>query len=103
MLNKNLILVGPMGAGKSAVGRQLALSLSKEFFDSDHSIVERTGVDIAYIYEKEGEDGFRKRESQMIEELAQRNNIVLSTGAAAYHYQTNSSMCIHIDYKYTIC
>ena len=72
-----------MGAGKSAVGRQLALSLSKEFFDSDHSIVERTGVDIAYIFEKEGEEGFRKREIQIINELTQRDNIVLSTGGGS--------------------
>lgn len=72
-----------MGAGKSAVGRQLALSLSKDFFDSDHTIVERTGVDITYIFEKEGEEGFRQRETQTIRELAQQKNIVLSTGGGS--------------------
>lgn len=69
-----------MGAGKTTVGRQLAKRLGRRFFDSDHEIVERTGVHIPTIFEIEGEDGFRRREAQTIAELAGCNNIVLATG-----------------------
>jgi shikimate kinase len=80
---KNLFLVGPMGAGKSAVGRQLAKLLHLDFVDSDDEIEARTGVDIPFIFEKEGEDGFRKRESKVIDEISQRVGIVLATGGGA--------------------
>ncbi len=69
-----------MGAGKSAVGRQLGRLLNMEFIDSDDEIERRTGVDIAFIFEKEGEQGFRDRESRVIDELSQRQGIVLATG-----------------------
>ena len=80
---KNLFLVGPMGAGKSAVGRQLARMLHLNFVDSDEEIENRTGVDISFIFEKEGEAGFRSRESKVIDELSQRSGIVLATGGGA--------------------
>ena len=80
---KNLFLVGPMGAGKSAVGRQLAKLLHLDFVDSDDEIEERTGVDIPFIFEKEGEEGFRKREAKVIDEISQRTGIVLATGGGA--------------------
>lgn len=80
---KNLFLIGPMGAGKSAVGRQLAKLLHLEFIDSDDEIEARTGVDIPFIFEKEGEEGFRKREAKVIDELSQRSGIVLATGGGA--------------------
>lgn len=80
---KNLFLVGPMGAGKSAVGRQLARLLHLEFVDSDDEIETRTGVDIPFIFEKEGEEGFRKRENKVIDELSQREGVVLATGGGA--------------------
>lgn len=76
----NLILVGPMGAGKSTVGRQLAERLKMPFVDSDHEIERRTGVDIPTIFEYEGEAGFRERETLVIKELCQRTGIVLATG-----------------------
>ena len=79
----NLFLVGPMGAGKSAVGRQLAKLLHLDFVDSDDEIEERTGVDIPFIFEKEGEEGFRKREAKVIDDLSQREGIVLATGGGA--------------------
>ncbi|HZD54343.1 MAG TPA: shikimate kinase AroK [Woeseiaceae bacterium] len=79
----NLFLVGPMGAGKSAVGRQLARLLPLDFVDSDEEIERRTGVDIAFIFEKEGEAGFRRRETAVIDELSQRDAIVLATGGGA--------------------
>lgn len=80
---KNLFLVGPMGAGKSAVGRHLARLLHLEFVDSDEEIETRTGVDIPFIFEKEGEEGFRKREVKVIDELSQRDGVVLATGGGA--------------------
>ena len=69
-----------MGAGKSAVGKQLARQLKLDFVDSDTEIEDRTGVDIPFIFEKEGEAGFRKRESAVIADLTERNNLVLATG-----------------------
>lgn len=80
---KNLFLIGPMGAGKSAVGRQLARLLHLDFVDSDEEIERRTGVDIAFIFEKEGETGFRRREAKVIDELSQRQGVVLATGGGA--------------------
>ena len=80
---RNIYLVGLMGAGKTTVGRQLARRLGRRFFDSDHEIVERTGVLIPTIFEIEGEEGFRRRESQTIAELSGVDNIVLATGGGA--------------------
>ena len=84
MANKsNIFLIGPMGAGKTTVGKRLADARGMEFIDSDQEIEARTGVDIAYIFEKEGEAGFRKRERGVIAELTGRQNIVLATGGGA--------------------
>jgi len=78
--SQNVFLVGPMGAGKSTIGRQLARRLDAEFLDSDQAIEARTGVDIPRIFDIEGEEGFRQREQQIIDELTQRRGIVLATG-----------------------
>ena len=78
-----IFLIGPMGAGKSTIGKQLAASLGLDFVDSDKVIRERTGVDIATIFEYEGEEGFRKREAKIIDELTQQDNMVLATGGGA--------------------
>ncbi len=72
-----------MGAGKSTIGKQLAGALGLEFVDSDNVIKERTGVDIATIFEYEGEQGFRKREAKVLDELTQQENMVLATGGGA--------------------
>lgn len=80
---KNVFLIGPMGAGKSAVGRQLARTLHLTFMDSDDEIESRTGVDIPFIFEKEGEDGFRAREAKVIDDLSSMDGIVLATGGGA--------------------
>ncbi len=88
---QNLFLVGPMGAGKSAVGRQLARLLHLEFVDSDEEIESRTGVDIPFIFEKEGEAGFRKREARVIDDLSSRDGVVLATGGGAIMDPQNRS------------
>src|ERR1700685_2501693 len=79
----NVFLIGPMGSGKSAVGRHLARLLRFSFHDSDADIEARTGVDIAFIFEKEGEAGFRLRERESIERLTRLESIVLATGGGA--------------------
>jgi shikimate kinase len=79
----NLFLVGPMGAGKSTIGKQLAMELKLEFCDVDQEIEDRAGADIAWIFDVEGEEGFRKREEIVIDELSQRQGLVLATGGGA--------------------
>jgi shikimate kinase len=84
MLNAgNIILVGPMGSGKSAVGRLLAQRLGLTLVDSDAEIEARTGVDISYIFEREGEAGFRVREAEVIDEITQREGLLVATGGGA--------------------
>lgn len=78
-----VFLVGPMGAGKTTLGRQLARTLGFMFIDSDHEIEKRTGASIAWIFDIEGEAGFRKREAIMIDELTQRSHVMLATGGGA--------------------
>ena len=80
---ENIFLIGPMGSGKTAVGRRLADELGRTFYDSDDVIEQRTGVDIPFIFEKEGEAGFRRRESDVVEELSREQGIVLATGGGA--------------------
>jgi shikimate kinase len=84
MLNAdNVFLVGPMGSGKSAVGRQLAARLGLAFIDSDAEIEALTGVDIPYIFEKEGEAGFRSRERDVLDDLTARTGVLVATGGGA--------------------
>lgn len=87
----NIFLVGLMGAGKTTVGKLLAKRLDKTFIDSDHEIEKRTGVNIPLIFELEGEAGFRARESAVIEDLTQQQNIVLATGGGAVLNPQNRS------------
>jgi len=76
----NVYLVGPMGSGKTAVGRRLAALLDKQFLDTDAEIEKRTGVDVRYIFEKEGEARFREREREVIAELTGLDGVVVATG-----------------------
>jgi shikimate kinase len=85
----NIFFVGLMGAGKTTIGRQLAKQLNKTFYDSDHEIERRTGVNIPLIFELEGEEGFRKREAVVIESLSHMRNIILATGGGAVLMQKN--------------
>jgi shikimate kinase len=81
--NPNIYLVGPMGAGKTTVGRRIAEIKGMAFVDSDHEVEKRTGVDISFIFDMEGEEGFRKREREMIAELSESPNTVMATGGGA--------------------
>lgn len=81
--HKNIFLIGPMGAGKSSVGKYLAQQLDMDFYDTDEEIENRTGVEIGWIFDIEGEGGFRKRETTVIKELANLPNIVLATGGGS--------------------
>ncbi|CAL4043848.1 Shikimate kinase 1 [Buchnera aphidicola (Tetraneura ulmi)] len=80
---RNIFLIGPMGAGKSTIGRYLAKQLNMEFYDSDQEIENRTGVDISWVFDLEGEIGFRKREKNIINELTKKKGIVLATGGGS--------------------
>lgn len=82
-LPKRVVLVGPMGAGKSTIGRMLAKELGYRFLDSDRIIEERCGANIPWIFDVEGEDGFRERETAMLDELTDEAGIVLATGGGA--------------------
>jgi shikimate kinase len=83
LFHRNIFLIGPMGSGKTAVGRHLARMFRFTFHDSDADIEAKTGVDISYIFEKEGEAGFRVRERESIERLTRLESIVLATGGGA--------------------
>jgi len=87
--DNNIFLVGPMGSGKTTIGRQLAKALNRRFYDSDREIEVRTGAAISLIFELEGESGFRKREVEMIDELTQCPKIVLATGGGAVIQEAN--------------
>lgn len=91
----NIFLVGMMGAGKTTVGKLLAKQLGKTFIDCDEEIQRRTGVTITHIFDVEGEAGFRKRETTVIQELVQLDNIVLATGGGAVLSGTNRDELCH--------
>lgn len=76
----NIVLVGPMGAGKSTIGRQLSTRLDYEFLDTDHIIESRAGADIPWIFDVEGEQGFRDREANILAEIIDRDAVVIATG-----------------------
>ena len=81
-----------MGAGKSTVGKQLAKALGRDFYDTDREIERRTGVSISWIFEMEGESGFRQREQKVLDELSQLKNIVLATGGGIVLAEENRRM-----------
>ena len=85
----NVYLIGPMGAGKTTIGRQLSELLRLEFVDSDHEIEARTGANIPWIFDVEGEAGFRAREEAVIDDLTQRRDIVLATGGGVVMREAN--------------
>ena len=84
-----VFLVGPMGAGKTTIGRQLAQLLKLDFADTDQEIEDRTGADIPWIFDVEGEEGFRKREIKVVDEMTERNSILLATGGGVVESPEN--------------
>lgn len=88
----NLFLVGPMGAGKSTIGRRLAEHFAMPFHDLDHEIEQRTGASVALIFELEGEAGFRRRESVVLAELAAVDGLVLATGGGTVTVEANRAL-----------
>ena len=92
LILKNIILVGPMGSGKTTVGRKLSESLNINFFDSDSEIIDNTGVSIDHIFDVEGEKGFRARESEALKKLCIMPNIVLATGGGSVIFEENREL-----------
>ena len=92
MSHRNIILIGPMGSGKSTIGNIIARRLHREFRDSDHFIEQRTGVDIARIFDVEGEQGFRDRESNALNELLGENDRVIATGGGSILREENRQL-----------
>jgi len=90
--SSNIFLIGPMGTGKSTVGKKLAKKSSQQFYDCDHEIEDRTGASINLIFEIEGEEGFRKRETRLLDELTSMSNIVLATGGGAVLDKENRTL-----------
>ncbi|BAU56872.1 shikimate kinase I [Halorhodospira halochloris] len=84
-----IFLVGPMGAGKTTIGRELASRLGFRFVDSDSEIERKTGVSIPWIFDIEGEQGFRQREAAVIDQLTQQEHLVLATGGGAVTTPSN--------------
>lgn len=80
---RNIFLIGPMGSGKSTIGRRIANHLNMVFFDSDQELEKRTGADIDWVFELEGEKGFRKREKKIIYEIIKKQGIILATGGGS--------------------
>ena len=89
MPEQSVFIVGMMGSGKSTVGRRLADLMGLDFVDADSVIEERAGADISWIFDVEGEDGFRQREEQVLDALSQRPGIVLATGGGAVLREVN--------------
>ena len=94
-LPKRVVLVGPMGAGKSTIGRMLAKELGYRFLDSDRIIEDRCGANIPWIFDVEGEDGFRQRETAMLSELSHEPRTVLATGGGAVMRAENHAHLKH--------
>ncbi len=92
MSKRNIILVGPMGSGKSTIGNIIARKLNREFQDCDYYIEEKTGVDVARIFDIEGEEGFRDRESNALKELLEIENRVVATGGGSVIREDNQKL-----------
>ena len=88
----NIFIVGPMGSGKSTVGKIISDEMFLSFFDTDEEIESRTGASIDWIFDLEGEAGFRKRESDILNEMVEKNSIVLSTGGGIILSEDNREL-----------
>jgi len=103
MPRPNIILIGLMAVGKSTVGRMLAEALGMKFYDTDHVVEQRAGAPISWIFDVEGEAGFREREHQVLDDLTREEGIVLATGGGAVLRADNRAVLasrgivIHLD------
>ena len=98
----NVFLIGPMGAGKTTVGKLLARELDLRFLDSDQEIEQAANANISWIFDVEGESGFRHRESRMIARLTEQRNILLATGAARC-WTRRTGLCSSNAARWSIC
>ena len=89
LATRNVFLVGPMGVGKTTIGRLLARELRLTFVDSDQEIEKRAGVEIAWIFDEEGEAGFREREARVLEDICQQSGLLIATGGGAVLLEEN--------------
>ncbi|WP_373565855.1 shikimate kinase AroK [Microbulbifer okhotskensis] len=89
MITRSIFLVGPMGAGKSTIGKLMAAQLQLPFVDTDKVLEERTGADIPWIFDVEGEAGFRRRESEILEELCRGDSHIIGTGGGIVLLEEN--------------
>ncbi len=87
-----IFLIGPMGSGKTTIGRQLARRLGMDFLDLDLELQDRCGVEVSVIFDIEGESGFRQRESALLDELTRRDDLVLATGGGSVLDEANRRM-----------
>ena len=88
----NVYLIGPMGSGKTTIGQRLAIMLNLEFLDNDHELEEQTGASVNLIFDLEGEEGFRKRETAMLKKLTARKNVLIATGGGTVLKQKNRDL-----------
>jgi shikimate kinase len=92
LVNGNVFLIGPMGAGKTSVGQHLAKFFNATFYDTDHVLQKQTGVDLAWIYHMEKEEGLRRRENKILKQLVKEKNIVMATGGGTILWSENRSL-----------
>ena len=103
MSKQNIFLVGLMAVGKTTVGRLLADALSLQFYDTDREVEARAGADVAWIFDVEGEQGFRDREQCVVDELSQQQGVVLATGGGVILRECNRrvlaarGVVVHLD------
>jgi shikimate kinase len=88
-VNQNIFLIGPMGSGKTTIGRHLAKMLKLEFYDCDHELERLTGASVNLIFDVEGEAGFRQREASLLEQLSAKKGVLISTGGGAICSEQN--------------
>lgn len=89
---RNIFLIGPMGSGKTSIGQRLADMFELEFLDCDHELEDRTGASVSLIFDVEGEEGFRERETRMLEELSAREGVLIATGGGVILRERNREL-----------
>jgi shikimate kinase len=91
-VSQNIFLVGPMGSGKTTIGKHLAKILMMDFYDCDHELERLTGASVSLIFDVEGEEGFRLRESQLLQQLSEKTGVLISTGGGVICSEENRAL-----------